>query len=381
MRQANDLQSRLQRAILTFNFQLAVDSRSGALTQAWLPQTALDGSVVLSTQGLPFTVAGGDLLALFRCMSCRYRFSTDCGRPASMDAVGRVYSSGECEMSSNVQRYDASVYLRVEDAKRCRVHACMFLPVYASADREHPLAVVEVAQPDLNVYFPAIFTTLQTCLEEVNLFTTDVARHAMAMGQLCRPPSLQSQRWQAGGRESAGGGPAEGQRRRQVTCSTVVVGVSKAVWARRRWHSQTPHANQQVNNRVGGGAGKRLSLQELEARYGLGLRDAAASLRICPTTLKRACRRHGITRWPRRQLAKMGRSRSSTLDQSQGTSGGSSEPLSFPHEPGTPASTGYASLAQTGLNGFDFRRAQSMPVQQQRMDTKAERVAAPPGGN
>lgn len=50
-------------------------------------------------QGLPFAIAGiGDLLALFRCVSCRYRFSTDVTRPALMGAIGRVYSS--CEVST-----------------------------------------------------------------------------------------------------------------------------------------------------------------------------------------------------------------------------------------------------------------------------------------
>ncbi len=48
----------------------------------------------------------------------------------------------------------------------------------------------------------------------------------------------------------------------------------------------------------------------------MGLREAAANLRICPTTLKRACRRHGITRWPRRQLAKLNRSEASKSDVS-----------------------------------------------------------------
>lgn len=38
-----------------------------------------------------------------------------------------------------------------------------------------------------------------------------------------------------------------------------------------------------------------------QSQFGVGLREAAHNLRICPTTLKRACRRHGIYRWPRRQ--------------------------------------------------------------------------------
>lgn len=40
----------------------------------------------------------------------------------------------------------------------------------------------------------------------------------------------------------------------------------------------------------------------LQAHFGLGLRDAADRLGICATTLKRACRRVGIQRWPRRLL-------------------------------------------------------------------------------
>ena len=43
----------------------------------------------------------------------------------------------------------------------------------------------------------------------------------------------------------------------------------------------------------------------LQAQFGLGLKDAASNLGICATTLKRACRRHGVRRWPRRQIAKL----------------------------------------------------------------------------
>ena len=61
----------------------------------------------------------------------------------------------------------------------------------------------------------------------------------------------------------------------------------------------------------GGGHGKsnyqgaKLSYEDLQGQFGKGIKDAAKALGICTTTLKRACRRHGITRWPRRQIAKL----------------------------------------------------------------------------
>jgi hypothetical protein len=64
-----------------------------------MPEHCADGSVVLSAQGLPFSISGvGDLLALYRCVSVRYRFSTDMMKPNLMGAIGRVYSSSEVRM-------------------------------------------------------------------------------------------------------------------------------------------------------------------------------------------------------------------------------------------------------------------------------------------
>ena len=50
----------------------------------------------MHAQGLPFCVAGvGDLLALFRCISCRYCFGTSVDAPEILGAPGRVYTTGE----------------------------------------------------------------------------------------------------------------------------------------------------------------------------------------------------------------------------------------------------------------------------------------------
>lgn len=87
----------------------------------WMPCKAQDGKTVLQASSLPFSVLGvGDLLALFRCVSVRYRFGTDSDQPHLMGAVGRVYSTMQPESSNNLQRSDKRLYLRVTEAQRCR---------------------------------------------------------------------------------------------------------------------------------------------------------------------------------------------------------------------------------------------------------------------
>eukprot|EP00887_Chlorella_sp_A99_P004335 scaffold15.g4335.t1 len=327
--------SRLARAVLAFqdSFLAREGSPAGLLCQVWLPEVTEEKDVVLRTKGMPFCVAGvGDLLALFRCISCRFAFGTAISTPHLLGAPGRVYVGAQ-------------------------VQSTLMLPLFTGADEHTCVGVLEVVQTSEDMQFVEMAQLLGAALEHNGLYTSDLEsvrqrlptsantttlflpQRTGVLAPAAERPSHEQRKdsdsssaqmegadaamadsnvlQQAAGARgggSGGGAAAPGASsaaaaRRKVQAAAQSGGESEDMSEEQEEEEEEDDEDYEAPAKSGKGAtskpGVRLRLEDLQSQFGVGLKEAAARLGICPTTLKRACRRHGIQRWPRRQLQKV----------------------------------------------------------------------------
>ena len=84
-------------------------------------------------------------------------------------------------------------------------------------------------------------------------------------------------------------------------------------------------------------------------QFGYGLKEAAARLNICPTTLKRACRRLGVPRWPRREIVKH-KKKKAGVGVARGEGGGQQPPNGAAHQQQQQAGSGPSPLPPNGFS-------------------------------
>ncbi|XP_010526536.1 PREDICTED: protein NLP3-like [Tarenaya hassleriana] len=171
------------------------------------------------------------------------------------------------------------------------LHSALAVPLVSRATGEVELV--------LELFFPRVFSQRQTLVTQLNqrfwCFTHLVVDEELAQEVIfaTKQPTLVQESCPKDVSLSW-----ECQREEEFKLTSGGEGESSSSWV----------YNNTVDRKRRTKVEKEITLEVLRQHFAGSLKDAAKSIGVCPTTLKRKCRQHGIKRWPSRKIKKVGHS-------------------------------------------------------------------------